>query len=96
MGPDTSAHYSCSATLNGEFFVFGGSETSQIKQVMNLEKKTNFNNRIQISKIVGCTLKRIGQLPSEFHEGACGTFIFDGHERVMFCFPLSGKDECFR
>ena len=25
MGPDTSAYASCSATLNGELFVFGGS-----------------------------------------------------------------------
>ena len=33
MGPDTSAYYSCSATLNGELFVFGGSGRSQNKQV---------------------------------------------------------------
>ena len=32
MGPDTSAYHSCSATLNGELFVFGGSGSNQ-KQV---------------------------------------------------------------
>ena len=50
----------------------------------------------QISKIVGCELKRIGDLPNPFYLGTCGTFVFDGDERVMFCFPDSGKNTCFR
>ena len=29
MGPDTSASHSCSAMLNGELFVFGGTGSSQ-------------------------------------------------------------------
>ena len=33
MGPNTSAYCSCSATLNGELFVFGGTGSSQNKQV---------------------------------------------------------------
>ena len=33
MGPNTSAYGSCSATLNGEMFVFGGSDGGQQKQV---------------------------------------------------------------
>ena len=33
MGPDTSAYASCSATLNDEFYVFGGSEDF-IRQVL--------------------------------------------------------------
>ena len=34
MGPNTSAYESCSATLNGQHFVFGGTEeSSQKKQV---------------------------------------------------------------
>ena len=40
MGPDTSAYHSCSATLNGELFVFGGSETSYNKQVIFRIRKT--------------------------------------------------------
>ena len=39
MGPDTSAHGSCSATLNGELFVFGGTESSNKKQVIFLNRK---------------------------------------------------------
>ena len=39
MGPDTSAFYSCSATLNGELFVFGGIG-SQDKQVIFHNRKT--------------------------------------------------------
>ena len=27
MGPDTSAYHSCSATINDEFYVFGGAGT---------------------------------------------------------------------
>ena len=27
MGPGTSVYHSCSATLNGEFYVFGGVES---------------------------------------------------------------------
>ena len=41
MGPDTSARSSCSATLNGEMFVFGGNGSSQNKQVIFLNRKKN-------------------------------------------------------
>ena len=50
----------------------------------------------KISKIVDCTLERIGELPNAFYFGACGTFLFDGDERVMFCFPESDRNKCFR
>ena len=51
---------------------------------------------IKISKIENCGLQRIGELPNEFDFGACGTFIFAAEERVMFCFPSSGRNQCFR
>ena len=51
---------------------------------------------IKLSKVIGCGLERIGELPNEFHRGACGTFKFSSEERVMFCFPLTGKNKCFR
>ena len=54
------------------------------------------NRSFQISKIVGCELKRIGELPNDFYAGACGRFLFDGDERVMFCFPESDRNKCFR
>ena len=76
MGPNTGAHGSCSAMLNGELFVFGV---------------------FQISKIIDCELKRIGSLPIySFSKGACGTFLFDGAERVMLCFHANDKKGCFR
>ena len=50
----------------------------------------------QISKISDCLLKRIGTLPHEFELGACGTFLFDEDERVMFCFTKNDKKKCFR
>ena len=40
MGPDTSVYKSCSATLNGELFVFGGYGSTKNKQVIFLDKKT--------------------------------------------------------
>ena len=52
---------------------------------------------LKISKIIDCSLERIGELPNEFENGACGTHKFgSGDERVMFCFPVSGKKKCFR
>ena len=97
MGPDTSADRSCSATLNGELFVFGGSGSSNTKQVVFIIwTKFKSNSSFQISKIVDCSLKRILELPNEFYFGTCGTFLFDGEERVMFCFPSSDKKKCFR
>ena len=50
-----------------------------------------------MSKIVGCTLERFGELPNEFYHGACATFEFSsGEERVMFCFASSGRNKCYR
>ena len=37
MGPNTSAYLSCAARLNGELFVFGGSGSSNEKQVTFLK-----------------------------------------------------------
>ena len=50
---------------------------------------------LQISKIIGCGLKRIGDLNNEFEFGACGTFLFPG-EKIMLCFGISDKTRCER
>ena len=95
MGPDTSASVSCSASLNGELFVFGGHpDTKQV--IFTIRKMIKSNSSFQISKILDCELKRIGDLPIEFYYGACGTFLFDGVERVMLCFALKDKKKCIR
>ena len=50
---------------------------------------------IQVSKIVGCELKRIGDLNYEFYRGACGTYNFP-QERVVLCFSESFRSKCER
>ena len=106
MGPNTYASRACSAKLNGEMFVFGGIRDTYGKQVMcsNLQYQLYMSQisdfvifHIKISKIIDCGLKRIGELPHEFEFGACGTFEFSsGDERVMFCFPWTRENKCFR
>ena len=51
MGPDTSARSSCSATLNGEMFVFGGNGSSQNKQVIFLNIKKEFRLTIHFRSV---------------------------------------------
>ena len=98
INEDTEVYHSCSATLNGEVFVFGGSNTSnnRRKQV-SLVTNENFENILlfQVSKIVGCELRRIGDLNSDFVQGACGTYNFH-EERVLLCFSDTDKTGCER
>ena len=74
----TEVRLSCSATINGEFYIFGG-----------------MTQRRQISKIVDCSLKRVGDLPYELYYPACGTFKFP-EERSMICFPYNHAKSCYR
>ena len=89
LEPETSAYKSCSAMLNGELFVFGGSYITKFnKQVISMiRRKIKSNNENQVSKIMDCELKRIGDLPYAFEMGACGTFLFEDRvfteERVI-------------
>ena len=93
MDDDTEAFFSCSSLLNGELFVFGGYSTKQ--------KQVNFKSRtcsviklwFKVSKVIGCELKRIGDLSYEFYRGACGTFNFP-EERIMLCFSSAHKSKC--
>ena len=50
---------------------------------------------IQVSKIVGCELQRIGDLNYEFVMGACGTYNFP-QERILLCFSFAKKSGCER
>ena len=93
MGPESSVIYSCSATVNDEFYIFGGSGSFS-KQVFFIDFAEALI-KIQISKINGCSLDRIGQLPHDFYRGACGTYLFP-EPRVMFCFPEMAWGKCFR
>ena len=82
MDDDTEVYRSCSATLNGELFVFGGYSESN-------------NLRKQVSKVKGCGLKRIGDLSYDFYQGACGTYLMPD-ERILLCFSESYQRQCER
>ena len=93
MGENTEVVRSCSAILNGELFVFGGS--SKKRQVSLNSTPVISIFFLKLSKVVGCGLKRIGDLSYEFYRGACGTFSFP-QERIMLCFSISYKKKCER
>ena len=102
MDEDVQVYRSCSATLHGELFVFGGYATSMDKRkqvstlqlscfIINLLK----NSKIKVSKVVGCELKRIGELSYEFYQGACGTYSLP-EERILLCFSSEARTKCER
>ena len=98
MDDDTQVYRSCSATLNGELFVFGGySSTNNVKKQVsfqhNCQKFSKF--QIQVSKVIGCELKRIGDLSYDFAYGACGTYSIP-EERIFLCFPDNQLSKCER
>ena len=51
MTPDTSAFGSCSTKLNGEFFVFGGKGSSQIKQVIFLKSQNYQLKEFKVERV---------------------------------------------
>ena len=97
MDDDTEVFYSCSATLNDELFVFGGYNTSnnKRKQVPYCKIIQKYTVSIEVSKVVDCGLKRIGDLSYDFILGACGTFFFP-QERIILCFSQSYPSKCER
>ena len=95
MGEGTEVYQSCSAILNGEMLVFGGTSEFAFRQVIisTLSCKNDFS--FKISKVIGCELTRIGNLNIDFKIGTCGKFNFP-EERVMMCFHLDGPNFCQR
>jgi len=47
----------------------------------------------QLSKVVGCALKREGRIPFNFYYGSCNTFSFPA-EKVLLCFDLNHSQSC--
>ena len=94
MDDNTEVHYSCSATLNGELFVFGGN--TQKKQVKNKDYKfDDLLNLLKVSKVIGCGLQRIGDLNYDFYFGTCATYNFPT-ERILLCFGIDRVQTCER
>ena len=75
FGESTSVYYSCSMTFRNEFYVFGGFSGDDSRQ---------------ISKLVGCHLRRIGTLAFDHRLGAC-TIVND--EKVYLCFSSGSSND---
>ena len=50
-------------------------------------------NPLQMSKINGCQLDRVGDLPFEFYYGACTNFMAQT-EKVLMCFDINQLKTC--
>ena len=75
---DIYIDFSCSAVLNGEFFIFGDPN--------NMTGFSILQNTIK--KITNCGMQLIGEMPFDFYweRASCGTFHFPD-ERIFICFP---------
>ena len=72
---NTDVHQSCSVIFKGTMYVFGGAkEHRQIAQVTTKD----------------CGLKRIGNLPFDFVQGACT--VIEGDE-IILCFDTKQNDQ---
>ena len=85
----------CSATLNGEMYIFGGRNRNR---KVNWRLKSIFGNKIwlEIAKVTDCAVTTDGELPFDYLGGACNTFPFG----IMLCFSrhglLSGSTQSIR
>ena len=94
MDDDTEVYRSCSATLNGELFVFGG--YNQKKQVKFIHLNCIYDKKLlEVSKVNGCGLQRIGDLNYDFDYGTCATYNFPA-ERILLCFAEAYTQKCER
>ena len=66
----------------------------RIKEKTGIGKKViTILTVIQISRIDGCNIKRVGTLEFDFKEGACNTYQFDV-EKILFCFGGDSERQC--
>ena len=52
----------------------------------------------KLSQINQCKLERIGDMPFDFDQGSCGTFVFpdSNFEQILLCFGFAQDGECHR
>ena len=89
---DSYAWGHCSITFKNENFILGW--------VLNVEDKSYYflyrgspTYKQQISKLVGCDLRRIGSLSFDIgHLQSCAT----GNDKIFVCFGYSEQDLCYR
>ena len=81
FGAQTGSLRSCSAMLSGRMLIIGGLSS------------TDYTN--QISEVVGCSLKRIGSMPTATQYPACNTFNTPT-PKVWICFYSLNIKGCKR
>ena len=82
---------SCSAVLNGEFYIFGDFYShSWLSDHEDAKKRSR-----SIKKIINCGLELTDELTFDFIDGTCGTFFFPD-ERVLLCFDQNNSKKCRR
>ena len=96
IGDGTTAERGCGATLNGEFWYFGG--VNSYKKVSlsltNLRIYNLFSTFFQtVSKIVGCQLTRQPDMAFDLTYPACNTFL-EPTPKVLLCFSTSDNKIC--
>jgi len=82
FGDQTGSSLSCSSTVNGKMYIFGGAN--------------DFSD--QISVVEHCGLTRVGTLPMQnFRDGGCNSFQkSNGESHILLCFGVYGKSDCHR
>ena len=95
FGENTVVYRSCAATLNGEFWVFGGPKR-QVRHYRSSDSTSSIKLFIQLSKIIDCKLTSQGELDFDFDYGACNTFNLEANEKetALLCFDQSNSQIC--
>ena len=92
----TTADRGCGATLNGEFWYFGG-WNSHKKVSLSLTNFRIYNLFLTffqtVSKIVGCQLTRQSDMAFDLPYPACNTFL-KPTPKVLLCFPSQDAQAC--
>ena len=96
-GDKVMASYGCGATLNGEFWYFGG--WNRYKNVsLSLVGFRIYNIFFtffqSVSKVVGCQLARQQDLAFDLSRPACNTFL-ESTPKVLLCFDMDNDKACF-
>ena len=96
FGDGTTAYGGCGATLNGEFWYFGGLDS--YKNVsLSLSDFRIYNLFFTffqtVSKIVGCQLTRQPDMDFDLSYPACNTFL-EPTPKVLLCFHKDDDKLC--
>ena len=74
-------HRTCSFLQSGVMFIIGGDDDQDYSR--------------QISIVESCRLTKVGQLPYNFHKGACNNYKNDfGYEEAFLCFAWEYGNQC--